>query len=222
MKEATWLLYSFDVKLDGKNACRLSDKMMMNHGNAACLGGEMQAAVARRMIQLQEFVCECDKEIKSKNENGTPNKRTCQFLGVLKHKCCESKIRDKTRQGERSGVQGETGYSTDNPAKLIGTNRGSNPPAGSCWPDACITDGSGNPFKLIDFKFKCPEGSPTNNSGGICSGDQPTPTWTRYSASKQAKIGFETQEEKYHDLGERLGIDNEENPPEIIDNEECE
>jgi uncharacterized Zn-binding protein involved in type VI secretion len=37
MKEATWLLYSFDVKIDGKNACRLSDKMMMNHGNTVCL-----------------------------------------------------------------------------------------------------------------------------------------------------------------------------------------
>lgn len=47
MKEATWLLYSFDVKLDGKNACRLSDKMMMNHGNSACLGGEIQFPVMK-------------------------------------------------------------------------------------------------------------------------------------------------------------------------------
>ncbi|MGI9289413.1 MAG: DUF4150 domain-containing protein [Pseudomonadales bacterium] len=45
MKEATWILYSFDVKIEGKNACRLSDKMMMNHGNTACLGGENQEGV---------------------------------------------------------------------------------------------------------------------------------------------------------------------------------
>ncbi len=45
MKEATWILYSFDVKMDGKNACRLSDKMQMNHGNSACLGGIVQAPV---------------------------------------------------------------------------------------------------------------------------------------------------------------------------------
>lgn len=45
MKEATWLLYSFDVKLDGKNACRLSDKMMMNHGNTVCLSGTIQIPV---------------------------------------------------------------------------------------------------------------------------------------------------------------------------------
>ena len=31
MKEATWMLYSFDVMLEGKNACRLTDKMFMIH-----------------------------------------------------------------------------------------------------------------------------------------------------------------------------------------------
>lgn len=42
MKEATWILYSFDVKMDGKNACRLTDKMFHNSENAANLGGELQ------------------------------------------------------------------------------------------------------------------------------------------------------------------------------------
>jgi hypothetical protein len=45
MKEATWILYSFDVKLEGKNACRLTDKLQMNHGNSACLGGIIQSPV---------------------------------------------------------------------------------------------------------------------------------------------------------------------------------
>ena len=53
MKEATWILYSFDVKLEGKNACRLADKMQMNHGNTVCLGGEMQAPVASGVIKLK-------------------------------------------------------------------------------------------------------------------------------------------------------------------------
>ncbi len=227
MKEATWLLYSFDVKLDGKNACRLSDKMMMNHGNTACLGGEMQAAVARRKSQLQKIVCECDAEIASKNEDGTPNKRTCQFLGELKHKCCEAKIRDKTKQGSKSGIQGETGYTTDKPAKNIGMSRGAAKKAGqlkgTSWPDACITDGSGNPVKLIDFKFKCPKDSPTNKSGGVCSGTQPTPSWTKYSAKKAKATGFVSQKEKYKDLSKRLGLDpnTKENEPEIINNDKC-
>ena len=54
MKEATWILYSFDVKMDGKNACRLSDKMQMNHGNTACLGGLVQGpVVGQHILELE-------------------------------------------------------------------------------------------------------------------------------------------------------------------------
>jgi hypothetical protein len=42
MKEATWILYSFDVKMDGKNAARLTDKMFHNSENTANLSGEGQ------------------------------------------------------------------------------------------------------------------------------------------------------------------------------------
>lgn len=37
MKEAKWITYSMDVKLEGQNACRLSDKMTNNHANTVCL-----------------------------------------------------------------------------------------------------------------------------------------------------------------------------------------
>ena len=50
MKEAAWLLYSFDVKMDGKNVCRLSDKLQMKswqHGLPFRLQAEAgQAEVA--------------------------------------------------------------------------------------------------------------------------------------------------------------------------------
>lgn len=46
MKEATWLTYSMDVKIEGKNAARLTDKMLMNHGNTVCLGGALNPVVA--------------------------------------------------------------------------------------------------------------------------------------------------------------------------------
>lgn len=45
MKESTWILYSFDVKMDGKNACRLTDKKFQNHENAADLGGVVETVV---------------------------------------------------------------------------------------------------------------------------------------------------------------------------------
>jgi hypothetical protein len=42
MKESTWILYSFDVKMDGENACRLSDKKFQNHENTVDLAGATQ------------------------------------------------------------------------------------------------------------------------------------------------------------------------------------
>ena len=59
MKEATWITYSFDVKLDGKNACRLADKMQMNHGNTVCLSGATNPPASGRRYPDQE--CENDE-----------------------------------------------------------------------------------------------------------------------------------------------------------------
>ncbi len=45
MKESTWILYSFDVKMDGQNACRFMDKKFQNHQNTVDMGGILQAPV---------------------------------------------------------------------------------------------------------------------------------------------------------------------------------
>lgn len=37
MKAARWITYSMDVKMDGSNACRLSDKMTSNDENTVSL-----------------------------------------------------------------------------------------------------------------------------------------------------------------------------------------
>jgi hypothetical protein len=42
MKESAWILYSFDVKMDGQNACRFMDKKFQNHQNTVDLAGEVQ------------------------------------------------------------------------------------------------------------------------------------------------------------------------------------
>lgn len=42
IKEATWITYSFDVKLEGKAACRLTDKMFHNHQNTVNMAGVLQ------------------------------------------------------------------------------------------------------------------------------------------------------------------------------------
>lgn len=38
MNKAAWVLFSFNVMLEGKNACRLSDMMTMNKENTICAG----------------------------------------------------------------------------------------------------------------------------------------------------------------------------------------
>ncbi|MEY4581967.1 MAG: hypothetical protein RL701_6670 [Pseudomonadota bacterium] len=43
--EATFVSFSPTVMMDGKPVCRLTDKMLMNHGNTACLAGVVQAPV---------------------------------------------------------------------------------------------------------------------------------------------------------------------------------
>lgn len=54
MKEATWILYSFDVKLNGKNACRFTDKMFHNAENAANLAGILQQVVTDLGLDADE------------------------------------------------------------------------------------------------------------------------------------------------------------------------
>jgi hypothetical protein len=88
MKEATWLSYSFDVKFEGKNVCRLTDKMLMNHGNTVCLAGVLQKFISvgalKEGIVICKIVCKCDKQ-PIKGPSGSDLKQKCvkQALDAL-------------------------------------------------------------------------------------------------------------------------------------------
>ena len=69
MKESTWILYSFDVKMDGKNACRLSDKKMQNHENAADLMGAKLKPTKTR-AKAEKCIVGTYDEIKDKCPKG--------------------------------------------------------------------------------------------------------------------------------------------------------
>ena len=91
MKEATWILYSFDTKMNGKNCARLMDKMFHNHENAANLGGVFQGPVAVTDAIGQEMadkICEsiCDTR-KQADKGKIPNEkcRTLQSNVANKH-----------------------------------------------------------------------------------------------------------------------------------------
>lgn len=57
MKEATWILYSFDVKLNKKNACRFTDKMFHNSENAANLSGAINPPIS--VGEFEKIVQDC-------------------------------------------------------------------------------------------------------------------------------------------------------------------
>ena len=50
MKATDWITYSFDVKFDGKNACRHTDKMFHNNPNAANLAGGIDPQTGKKYV----------------------------------------------------------------------------------------------------------------------------------------------------------------------------
>lgn len=150
MKEATWILYSFDVKIEGKNACRLSDKMMMNHGNTACLNGTMNPPVSYEQLEkeMDKIAKKCCKEVEDDVANGKltkpkpPKKKgkkpSCSVKGTWKHKCCQDALEKKNY--EDVTCEGNCG-------------------TGNCRLDVAV---GGNPIKsasdveqIYDYKFRC-------------------------------------------------------------------
>jgi len=122
MKEATWILYSFDVKMDGKNTARLTDKMFHNSENAANLGGVAQqpliaalgdAALAQ---ELCEAACQALKDKEAADAKLPPGKAsTDQYQRRMRD------IIDPKVAGVRGGRPGLlTEVSQSNVGKLIG------------------------------------------------------------------------------------------------------
>lgn len=66
MKEATWITFSFDVKLEGKSACRLTDKMFHNHCNTVNMAGEIQKDLGVTDTEFCQLCKDCVDEAKRK------------------------------------------------------------------------------------------------------------------------------------------------------------
>jgi hypothetical protein len=83
MKEATWILYSFDVKMDGKNAARFTDPMFHNAENAANLAGVCQNPVVVKAIgqDAADELCThvCDARAK-KDAGELPDGKLQQYV----------------------------------------------------------------------------------------------------------------------------------------------
>lgn len=137
MKESTWILYSFDVKMDGKNACRLTDKKFQNHENTVDLAGLFQVMVIPATPleeKLQDIATKCNKKIDNDKKLG---KKSCTSRGRHKHKCCADAINEAKAKGEID----------DNVKAELKRGRNSRL-------DVAIMDGN-NVARIYDFKFNC-------------------------------------------------------------------
>lgn len=169
MKEATWILYSFDVKLEGKGACRKTDKMMMNHGNTFCMAGEDQFEAPSKE-DLLEHARKCDTDVNHEWDKQHPNGpkhnqciahtgRTMSdgkpelvrvALGDLKHDCVYAQLQETKN------------FSIEQPFTKYGKAlpKGPIPPFGGGKTDL-IVHGAGaidgaSVTKVFDLKFPCP------------------------------------------------------------------
>jgi hypothetical protein len=162
MKEAKWLLYSFDVKLDGKNACRLSDKMTMNHANTVCLAGFTQAPLNITEKDIKCAIKKCDKkpyDIEKTAEGAdVQQKDACAVLGTKKHACVQKELeKKKAPEGTKgTGVAEQTFSMNTLPPSPATASPG---PGNGRRIDAVIGDPDAVPRKLdlYDAKFPCPD-----------------------------------------------------------------
>jgi hypothetical protein len=138
MKESTWILYSFDVKLEGQGACRLSDKKFQNHENTADLMGTMGPPVPisppQLLIELQKIADCCNKAVDCFNYKKGNKKRGCTSRGTHKHTCCKN----ATDKRNYSNVATEKQHNLK--------------PA--CRPDVRVPP-KGKVTTIYDFKFNC-------------------------------------------------------------------
>jgi hypothetical protein len=77
--EASWISYSMDVFLEGLNASRLTDKMLLNHGNTVSMGGFMTNWLKSWLNDAKKGTIDCDalvdmidKILNNKKGTGSP------------------------------------------------------------------------------------------------------------------------------------------------------
>lgn len=90
--ETEWITHSFDVFFEKKPACRLTDKLFMNHRNTVNMAGLKQRDLPQKdqdfLDEMCRMACECIEEWKGKLKDG----QTYQ-------ECVRKKIDDKYYDG---------------------------------------------------------------------------------------------------------------------------
>lgn len=152
MKESTWILYSFDVKMDGSNACRLTDKKFQNHENTADMGGVLQAPVAVQLgLSADEKAvadCLCDSfcnKLKKGFKKGPRGGWSKKGTHTLRHNWSYELEREMEGSVASPAPKCLAGHDVKFTEHFPGNPK--------TIPDATMRDASGGVCRCFDFKF---------------------------------------------------------------------
>lgn len=140
--KSEFILSSFDVKLDGKNACRLTDKKTQNDANTVDLAGIVQVTLppGQPVVNyLKEIAKKCHQKVQ---RHKTQKKASCTVRGTHKHKCCEESIK-----AEQAKTPSRI------PANYKPEHRVTKSGQSSRLDVAVVTNGKVT--RIYDFKFNC-------------------------------------------------------------------
>src|SRR5262245_62008979 len=165
-KESTWILYSFDVKIEGKNACRLSDKKFQNHENTVDIMGADGADVSVEdlVTELKKIACDCQEAHKPKTIPKTTKAKQnqCQKLIDDRGKCVTKKLKDREKDGiwANARFKDPSGVKSRLVPDVVITAAGSFPSntisVGKLARAAAAKMTAGPVNQVVDFKFPCP------------------------------------------------------------------
>ncbi|MBL8507054.1 MAG: DUF4150 domain-containing protein [Chitinimonas sp.] len=156
LAETDWISHSFDVFFEGKPACRLTDKLFMNHRNTANLAGlkqrDLPEADQAFFDELCEIACECLNTWRGR----LPQGKTYQD-------CVKQKIDERHYDGrypkDDAKMWREIPYDRNNGWDMIGSKTNPNVPTSNfIRPDSRRLDVArigqdGKVSKLYDMKF---------------------------------------------------------------------
>lgn len=190
-KQATdWILYSFDVKMDGENACRHTDKKYHNNKNTVDLQGNANPEPAPA-LDLKKIAEDCNDKVNKPfcDKGKGPSGKKCTALGTEKHKCCEDAINDHNAKNPNASpkVESEVPFASDGGRPPTYTRQSSAQEsfartlaaaassAGGSWPTTYFMNGGAafkadviiqsSPPQPIDFKFNCEPSQPLYKIG---------------------------------------------------------
>jgi hypothetical protein len=163
MKEATWILYSFDVKLQSKNASRFTDPMFHNAENTVNMSGEVQVPRAAASVenelarQMCEEVCRIVRANFTKRtgpQGGQSWERNPGGVRTNWSQQLEATLRSQTSRWSRFAAGAQqflTGPLAGQTVNVAFTATRGIPPFQAIFD--CLLEIGGQPYRSLDFKF---------------------------------------------------------------------